>query len=268
MNRVTLITCYYRFKSKHSDAQYEEWIQNFMAHFSKTPDYCSLVVFTSASTAPFLETLLPPEKRTCLVIREFTDLRFYQHYFSILEEQAAMDPQKHIRTKECYVVWNSKLDFVKEIIDTNPFQADRFVWSDIGNIRHPHRHVGWCPTFQNIDPERIDLVLIQPFSEEEEGQHFFFNTVHFSGSIMGGSADAFSALHTIYYETILEDYLQEDRFIGCDQQLLASAYMKCPGLFHVLRPPLTSSAPTSVDPWFYLHRYYSVPTEEIQDSRA
>ena len=257
---TTLITCYYRFPSKHPDASYDGWIQNFLAHVSRTPGHCSLVVFTSAVMAPFIERgmrSLLQEKRAQLLIRELEDLRFLKDHGSILEEQHRIDPQRSIRTKECYVVWNSKLDLVKQVIETNPFGATRFVWSDIGNVRHPERGSGWRPTFQNIDPERVDIVLVKPFSDEEQGQTFFFDTVHFSGSIMGGSRDAFLALHALYYDTVLVEYLAEGRFIGCDQQLLASAYMKRPDLFHVLIPPPTER----VDPWFYLHRHYSEPDQ-------
>tara|TARA_B110001450_G_C17360945_1_gene375495 strand:- start:30 stop:203 length:174 start_codon:yes stop_codon:yes gene_type:complete len=47
-----------------------------------------------------------------------------------------MDPGKKCgRSIGCYVLWNSKFQFLKEAIDINPFKSNKFIWNDIGSMR-------------------------------------------------------------------------------------------------------------------------------------
>ena len=50
MNKVTVVTCYYKFSSKHSIEEYDLWMNNFLQNFN-----CNLVIFTSLDLEQYIE---------------------------------------------------------------------------------------------------------------------------------------------------------------------------------------------------------------------
>ena len=75
--------------------------------------------------------------------------------------------------------------------------------------------------------------------------------MHLSGAIFGGGKDVILTLHKRYYE-MFENYVENDKFIGCDQQVLSSLVLKNKDLFNLIRP--NNSV---IDPWFWLYCYWS-----------
>jgi len=247
--KTTIVTCYYRVSSKHSFEQYDQWIQSFFQSIK-----CPVLLFTSHSLQSYFETLQMKyqKKDLRIVYREFHELEIYRQYPDIWDWQYKMDPQKSIRTKECYILWNSKLYFMEEAIHLNPFHSTYFLWSDIGNVRQPFLfEIDNYPLSSKISCNQIDIVLIHPFPKEKEDD-FFFNSVHLSGSIMGGTKETFLKLIPLYKSTF-QHYLNHEKFIGCDQQIFHTLYWKNPELFHLIYPLYQEK----VDPWFFLYYYYS-----------
>jgi hypothetical protein len=100
----------------------------------------------------------------------------------------------------------------------------------------------------------MDIALINPFNNKP---HFFQNSVHLSGSIFGSDKQTILILHKLFYE-MFDIYLKNDKFIGCDQQILNSVYCNCPNLFNLIDHRDTKhNIPSWVDPWFCLYSYYS-----------
>ena len=121
---VTVVTCYYKIKSKHSHDNYDKWITNFLWNVS-----CNLVIFTSPD---LIEYIVKKRQRfldkTRIISIEFKELPVYKLYKELWEQQYQMDNQKDTgRTKECYVLWNSKVYFLRQAMEANLFLSDKFI---------------------------------------------------------------------------------------------------------------------------------------------
>lgn len=239
----TLVTCYYKVKSKHSHKYYDEWIGYFLNNLNT-----NIIIFTSNDLVNYLMEKTKNKDKIHIIALNFNDLPIKKKYEKIWDEQYALDPEKHIRTKECYIIWNSKFDFVRQAIELNPFNSDKFVWNDIGSFRNPKylKILESYPKYEKISKDKIDISLVVPF---RTNQDFFFNSIHFGGAIFGGGKDIMLMMANKFYE-MFDTYLEKKLFIGCDQQILASLYMKNKELFNCV------STNNFYDKWFELYAYY------------
>ncbi len=239
---VTIVSCYYKVPSKHSSSKYEEWIDNFLKDSS-----FNIIIFTSYELMDFFSKYHNQNKNVILVIKEFEELRIYKEYKTIWDYQHHIDDQKNIRTKDCYVIWNSKLDFLKEAIELNPFKSDKFIWNDIGAVRdNLHKcYLIKYPKYDLISNDKIDIIMIKDFDNYE--QKYFQDEIHFSG-MYGGSIKDIMRFHDLYYK-MFDKYLKNGYFIGCDQQLISSVYLENKDLFNPIE--------TYNYDWFYLLKHYS-----------
>lgn len=265
---ATLITCYYKVKSKHTFDEYALWIKNLLLSIR-----CNIVIFTSSDQAEWLTELALKNRNhqniksdissdinsgsVKVIIKELQDLEIVKKYPDIWDMQHMKDPTRNIRTKKCYIIWNSKLAMVREAIELNPFGSDKFIWNDIGSLRdvrfiHEHYiNIIQYPIYENISRDKIDIVLIKGFRSPH--QMIFQNETHFSGAIFGGGRDALLTLIELFYRNF-DMYLRKGYFIGCDQQILATCFQQVPELFNIVIPDYSNSI---VDKWFYLYHHYS-----------
>lgn len=261
---ATLITCYYKVKSKHTFDEYALWIKNLLLSIR-----CNIVIFTSADQAEWLTSLAFINRNNSnmrsnvgiggvkVIIKELHDLEIVKKYPYIWDMQYIKDPTPYIRTKECYMIWNSKLAFVREAIELNPFGSDKFVWNDIGSLREDrfidenYMNLIQYPRYENISSHKIDIVLIEGF--RLPNQMIFQNEMHLSGAIFGGGSDALLKLIDLFYRNF-DMYLKKGYFIGCDQQILATCFQQVPELFNLVIPDYSNKI---VDKWFYLYHHYS-----------
>ncbi len=239
---VTIVSCYYKVPSKHSSSKYEEWINNFLKD-----SLFNIIIFTSYELMDFFSKYHNQNKNVILVIKEFEELRIYKEYKTIWDYQHYIDNQKNIRTKHCYAIWNSKLDFLKEAIELNPFKSDKFIWNDIGAVRdNLHKcYLIKYPKYDLISNNKIDIIMIKDFDNYE--QKYFQDEIHFSG-MYGGSIKDIMRFYDLYYK-MFDKYLKNGYFIGCDQQLISSVYLENKDLFNPIE--------TFNYDWFYLLKYYS-----------
>jgi hypothetical protein len=280
---ITLITCYYKVKSKHTFNEYALWIQNLLLSIT-----CNIIIYTSADQVEWIKYLIQSNNnleissssspsttnttndtnantntsntsvgRVKIIVKELQDLEIVRKYPGIWETQYMKDPTRDIRTKECYMIWNSKLSLVKEAITLNPFQSDKFVWNDIGSLRtsrfvyENYMDFIQYPRYENISKNKIDIVSIKGFYHPN--QRIFQNETHLSGALFGGGTDAFLRLIELFYKNF-DMYLENGYFIGCDQQILATCYQLEPDLFNLITPDYSNKI---IDKWFYLYYYYS-----------
>jgi hypothetical protein len=107
MNSVTIVSCYYKVKSKHSHSKYNEWISNFLQNLRN-----NIIIFTSEDLVDYLKEIGKNNNQMMIIIKNFEDIDILKQY-NIWDYQYELDPQKNIRTKECYIIWNSKMNFVR-----------------------------------------------------------------------------------------------------------------------------------------------------------
>jgi hypothetical protein len=248
MSSVTIVTCFYKVKSKHPFEKYDKWITNFLKNIN-----CNLVVFTSPN---LINYILSNRKnflnKTVVMYQIFDELEINQKYSDFWDIQEHLDPDKGCgRNRNCYILWNSKLWFMKKAIELNPFNSDKFVWTDIGCLRDNNiiKRVINYPIYEKISTGKIDITLLQEIKDQT--QEYFFNEIHFSGAMFGSDKETIMKFHDMFYEK-LDKFIKEGKFIGCDQQTFSSVYNEERNLFNTLNP-----CNILVDKWFYLWQYYT-----------
>jgi hypothetical protein len=259
---VTLVSCYYKLsQSKHTPQSYDKWINNFLLNID-----ANIVIFVGKEEKEYITSILAKNNKMnsgsmlcnyVLIEKEITDFALVKKYNNAFwDKQAQIDPGKKCgRGQDCYKIWNSKFSFLQEAIQLNPFNSDKFIWNDIGNIREPSASiVDNClpnyPLYTNISRDKMDIVFLKPFSNLN--QMFFQNEVHFSGSMFGGGKEVLNELCDLFY-FYFDVYVNQNLFIGCDQQILATVFMQNPDKFNCIFP----INPENVDIWFYLYKHYS-----------
>lgn len=256
MNSVTIVSCYYKINSKRSHEQYCLYINNLLNNLK-----ANIVIYTSGDQYNYLNTFSNNSMK--LIIKNFEDINLYSKYKNILPNQYQMDDQKKTgRTEQCYVLWNSKLDFLKETIDSNPFNSDKFIWLDIGSVRTPDviECIKTFPIYDNISNDKIDIVFLNKFSNPN--QKYFKNEIHFGG-LYGGSTNSILKFHELFYNKF-QEYIDNNQFIGCDQQIISSVYLENKELFNLINPKFINYTQNNklipikrMDEWFYIIYYYS-----------
>lgn len=257
---VTVVTAYYRIKSKHNPQTYDEWIKNLLVNVGNS---CKMVIFTSPELLTYLNSICKKNKKGA----EFTVISIPMKEFKIVQEyppdvwshQYSLDPQKACgRTVECYLIWNSKLWFIKQAMERNIYRSDKYVWIDIGSFRNNNPNI--CasvlenfPSYDRISNDKIDITLIRPYFPHEMNQLIFFNSVHLGG-MFGGGIRAIHQLYELFYES-LHLYLSKKHFAGCDQQILSTCYMRNPKLFNLV---IKKNPYDSWDVWFYLYKHWNL----------
>jgi hypothetical protein len=244
MESVTIVSCYYKVKSKHPHSKYNEWIYNFLYNLRN-----NIIIFTSEDLVDYLKEIGKYNTKMIIVIKNFEDIDILKQY-DIWDHQSEIDPQQNIRTKECYILWNSKMNFLNEAIQLNPFQSDKFVWTDIGCLRDQRycNYIMNYPLYKNISDDKLDIVLINPFVNES--QLVFQNEVHLAGAIFGSSKKTLQKIIPLYYY-YFNEYVKNNLFIGCDQQILSTLFTQHKDLFNLIIPNQNC-----IDEWFYLWFYY------------
>lgn len=256
---TTVVTAYYRIKSKHDPRKYEEWMHNLLVNVGKS---CKMVIFTSPELVHYIENICEKNKKGAaftVISIEIKDLKIAQYYSkNVWWKQYSLDPQKACRrTIGCYLIWNSKIWFMNQAIEKNIYRSDKYIWTDIGSFRNNDSAV--CasilekfPLYERISNDKIDIMLIRPYLPHEMNQIVFFNTVHLGG-IFGGGVYAVRQLYKLFYES-LHFYLTNNYFAGCDQQILSTCYMRNPKLFHLI---IKKNQNDSWNEWFYLYKYWN-----------
>ena len=256
---VTVVTAYYRIKSKHDPRKYDEWIHNLLLHVGKS---CRMVIFTSPELVQYMNAICEKNKKGAaftVISMPIKDFKIVQEYPpNVWWHQYSLDPQKACRrTVECYLIWNSKLWFIKEAMERNVYGSDKYAWIDIGSFRNNTPAV--CasvlenfPVYERVSNNKIDIMLIRPYLPHEMNQLVFFNTERLGG-MFGGGVHVIRQLYDFFYES-LHFYLSTNCFAGCDQQILSTCYMRNPDLFNIV----TKKNPNDPwDVWFYLYKYWN-----------
>ena len=251
---ATVVTCFYKIKSKHSFEKYDEWITLFLTNV-----HCNLVIFTSPDLKDYFLEKRPGilREKTFIICKELNDLDLSKKYSHLWDYQYSIDTLLHCgRTIGCYILWNSKLWFLKNAIDINHFNSDKFVWTDIGCLRESEsvQYLKNYPNYYLISNDKLDIILLNPITNKT--QYHFTNEVHFSAAIFGSNKDIILKIYNIFYQRF-DEFINNNYFIGCDQQTISSIYNTNPELFNPIEINLLIKKNQRIDPWFLLWTYYT-----------
>ena len=245
---TTIISAYYRIKSKHSYEEYLSWMINFLSLRD------CMVIFVQPDLKELILSLRPPAYPTIIIPRPLESFQMAQLLDKKgWEEQEQKDPQ-HTKghTKELFWIWNEKTNMMKMVSDINPFLSSYFVWLDIGAIRHTLYNHNFL--VRNIPEEKGVLLLsVENFTTEEfRVENSDFSLVdRIGGGTIGSDKETLERWYKEYYGTVRK-YLQMGRFIGKDQSMMATTCLKSDMCLLVRAPP---------DHWFWMQEWFRGETD-------
>jgi hypothetical protein len=251
---ATVVSAYYPIPSKFPPERYLEWIRSFWPAMR-----CPLVFFTEPALVPQMEQVLAgrgaPTQVRGLPFAELTAVRALSPAVWMDAEQR--DPERGGgHSPALYALWYEKKEFVRRVIEENPFGTETFVWCDAGIGRHP----SWIPHLQHFPLEvkvprgRMLLLNIAPFEEADcalrpDGIRGEFSRVNrVGGGILASDRAGWAAWSAVYDAMFMRYYLA-GRFVGKDQSIMASALVEDPDLVLLVQPPEFMQP---VEKWFYL----------------
>ena len=257
----TIVTCYYRFPSKHSYEEYDTWMRNFLTNVNS-----NIIIFCDQDWVENLAHLRQGfEDKTRIIVYKWNEMRCASpNMLQYWEKDWRRDTERGYHNPLLYTLWNEKTEMVKHAMKLNPYNSEFFCWCDIGCFRdgnEMHRYTSGWPAAAFLSSARRDkmyLLNIEPFVGDElqiqpngltktfEGKN------RIGGTIFFGHRNAWSLWHGLYYDT-LNKYMECNYFAGKDQNIMATMVAMYPNLVHLVQP---SFRPEDGDPWFYLQRYF------------
>lgn len=247
----TVVTAYYPIKSKFGIEQYMAWIVNFWPNTR-----CPLVIYTEPNLVGMFEGLFASRKSVQIIGLPLSSLSAFKKLsYSVWSSTKHLDKET-AHTPELYALWYEKKEFILRTIQLNPFYSDRFVWCDagIGRCREINSLCERFPMRENIPSGKMLVLEIDPLKQEdcvkdEWGIPGSFEKVAtFGGGILASDVSGWIRWSSAY-DAMLMRYHLAGRFIGKDQNIMASMILEEPSLAVVIkRPP--SLGP--IAGWFYL----------------
>ena len=258
---TTVVTAYYEIKSKFHTDQYWEWINNFCT----IP--CNLIIFTTENLIEKFNDLRKDFSNTKIISLPFEELYHYK-FKNIYEEHLAIDFHKNIHSSDLYIIWAEKVKFVMRAIELNPFNTNKFIWCDIGVVRHPEYLPIYrsFPQTEKIENGKMTFLMLRDFLFHERvaspitkggdgisGQIYSPGMVRLGGGIQGGDIDSWKEYNKLWDST-LQRYFAANRFAGQDQCIMGTIYLEHSDLFHIVNAPYINGDLE----WFYLLFHWSL----------
>lgn len=255
---VTVVSAYYPIQSKFPPEQYLDWIRLFWPH-----NEANLVFFTSPQMTDTVRGILEGRPgKTCLVTIPFAELTAFRSLHpQVWMKTWESDPEKGRHTPELYGLWYEKKEFVRRAIEMNPFSSEKFVWCDAGICRTAE-WVGVLRRFplpEMVPSGKMLMLSIDPFRQEDLERDvwgipgMFGERATLGGGILASDTEGWRAWAAAY-DRMLMRYWLSGRFIGKDQNIMASVALEHPELCVVtFAPPVMNT----VTKWFYLLFYLS-----------
>jgi len=240
---ATVVSAYYTLNSKNSEETYKQWIRTFL---ESCPAH--LVFFTEPKHVEFIRECRQVHlEKTHIVVLDKSEwtasTRFPTEFW---EAQLNLDPERNKtnHSAELYKIWYEKTHFVLRAIELNPFNHTDFVWTDAGCVRiDPPPPLTHYPNPSKIPTDRMLLLNIEPFLVSDTD---FRNVNRISGTILAAAATTWRTWSETY-DSVLESYVKANRFVGKDQNIMATIAITKPTLVSLVKPRVSA-----VSRWFYL----------------
>jgi hypothetical protein len=247
----TIVTAYFRLKSKYSKDKYDEWMTNILS--LQDP----MVIFTQpdmVATISKFRNEVGPRGSTVIIECQLHDLpiAYMNHgkHFSreskngnhtnltYWQYQLEIDPEKRRhQSYELFWIWLSKAWFVQQAIDQNYFSSQFFMWSDIGCFRkkgyNGKKIIESLESIDEVVPDRQTLLWLAHHPPNPPPNYLWTNKLgqkpffFHSGSQGAGYAEAWTKFLAELSQT-LDDF--SALFVGEDQCMLQATCLRRPDL--------------------------------------
>ena len=223
---LTIVSAYYKIKSKYNPEYYYQWIRNF-ALLNR-----SMVFFSSKEFMTTFKEYRPKELyyKTVFIELEMEDFFAYKNFYNEFQESFKIDHENSYHTVPLYIIWAEKATFLKKAILSNYFQSKCFFWIDAGYFRDPKempKYINWPSTKKCLEDDRLLLGQIRGFSDEAKKGIINFDkkyheelkrNINVSGNLFGGQIKNTLKFINLYYEAI-RLFIKNKIFIGKDQNI-------------------------------------------------
>lgn len=249
----TVVTAYYPIPSKMPIEKYIDLIFHFWPKMK-----CSLIFFTDPKIAPQFEELFKQkEGRTIVIGIPFEELRaFHKLSSNIWIHTKQYDPEYKMHSPELYAIWYEKKEFILRAIELNPFNSEQFIWCDAGIGRFPDwiSKLAGFPLASKIPSNKMLVLRLSPFEGKADKYGIYGNfkeEITVGGGILASDINGWKSWSKAYDAMLMKYYLT-DRFIGKDQNIMASMILKNPESVIMIDPPANLN---TIQRWFFLLLY-------------
>ncbi|CAF0935039.1 unnamed protein product [Adineta steineri] len=232
---TTVVIVYFPLsKSKHSNAQYQSWLENLLG-FCQSP----IIIYTSIEYKPILQQLRRNSSLRTHFIVEYNlpfEISPIKKLVPIFEQQYLTDPERAYHSIELYAVWCAKPFILNRSVELNPFRTKYFLYIDAGAFRSSnYRFQSWPyePSIHSIlANNKLLFGMISPLPRQFCPLLYTVNKSLIrhdliQAGLMGGTADAIHWWTSVFYETI-DIYISKNFFIGKEQNLMNAIALMYP----------------------------------------
>ena len=227
-DNITLVTGFFRMKSKHKFNEYLIWVNNLLKI------NCSLVFFIDKSISQIIKQMRPKiyKNKTIWIETNINDFYSYKHFIRDFINTKKLDFENY-HTVPLYLIWAEKCFFVKKAIKRNYFNSKCFYWIDAGFFRNNDVNNylnGWPSSKKCFEDPRVIMVKIREIPNEEiqklkrlDSKFYYYNFIklpNVGGTMFGGKRFYFLKFISLYYK-IIKRFIKYKLFIGKDQNLFA-----------------------------------------------
>jgi hypothetical protein len=219
---LTIVSAFFPMKSKFPPQQYLQWIAPFWSNVE-----CNLVFFTSEEYTPFIESICPKAK---VITMDFNNCNAYKKYskqFWIDQEKKDYETN---HSSDLYAVWYEKKEFVLRAIELDYFNTSKFVWMDAGICRS-ETWLQYIKRFYSYKIPNDSFLIVKITDFENEIDLFKKNSI--GGGILAASKEKWKQFSE-RYDLMLQKFVNENKFVGKDQTLIATLYKEDPSFFTML----------------------------------
>ena len=179
MSLPTIVTAYFKMRSKAPHSAYEEWMRNLLSLQD------SMIIYTTEDLKEHMYELRGHAiNRTQVIATELNTTRAARLCDSAgalcgetdslawWQRQLEIDPERDLHQSfELFWVWLSKSEFVSRAIGLDPFGSEVFIWSDIGCFREPSYNGRlWASNLEAVPLNSLLMMQVDPFPPLPEGK--------------------------------------------------------------------------------------------------
>lgn len=240
-SKPTVVTAYYKIRSKFSSDQYDKWMQSFL----QVP--FNLVVYTDEESAPLIKKYrgdLPLK----LIIKDFKELYHYSFYEEYKKMYANDSNKQH--SPELYIIWAEKVKFVIDAIKNNYYNSDFFVWCDIGILRNSKYFSTQFPTLDYMIHNQISAGMINDFENyeiENKLMSYGGQVQRIAGNIQIGDIPSWK-LYNVIWDRTLKELMDNNIDSGNDQRVMGTIALRYPDFINLIYPSIDYKG----NRWWYM----------------
>ncbi|CAJ1955914.1 unnamed protein product [Cylindrotheca closterium] len=252
---ATLITAFFPLGSsiRHTPEEYQDYMTKLFSN------YDAMIIFTSPEFEPNIRAMRQQKLELSLIVtmylnetkswKMFPEHFWYNDVFQPSRRIRSLGSNKGIVDHLPYVVWNSKVEFLKIGSDKNPFQSNFFAWTDVGMVRWDQ--YANTTLLQRIPSElpnnKLLIMDVTPVLSHKKYKQM-------SAGMFAGHKTAIDLYYKKYYQVMEAAGNSKDApLLSTEQFLLHRTCLQSPGLCHIIVPMESNTlGPALKFPYFYM----------------